>query len=334
MWFALPLGGLWVGNYFMALLTEPKLLIVAPAIALMVGFGLGRLRNPARGLLLAAILLYSLTSVDYYRVKEPWEQVVAPSLAYAQSSDLAMAEIGVGQYPLKYYWQRLMPEGVVFTTFPFLRDPTMSPTTDWYTYYDALLPQLMERSQSTRLGDAATAWLVFWGGDEVIFERLAQGGYIRTMDEVTYHLDNPIHLYRYDQLPETPRARYENGLVLRAAEIDAAALRADLWWSVDTLSAVEGTVIITSTMLFDQNQRPVAQMDSPPYLGQRPAESWSPGEVIFDPKSLALMEGVAALLPGDYTVVAQVYLWSPGGITDIPTTTGDPWVEVGTLRVE
>jgi uncharacterized membrane protein len=329
MWFALPFGVLWVGNTFAALLTERKLLIVAPAIALMVGFGLGQLRNPARALLVLAILLYSLTSVDYYRVKEPWDEIAAAPLPYMQSSDLALVEAGVGQYAMKYYWEHWLPDGAIFTTRAWLGDPTISPTADWYTYYNALLPDLMAESQSRRIGDVATAWLVWWGGEQMMLDSLANNGYLRTMTLPFDHLGNTIRLFRYDHLPETARAEYSNGLILRGAEIDAAELRVDLWWSVDEQLPADYT---TSVMLLDASGIPVAQKDSPPYFGERPTSSWQTGEVIFDPKTLELVDGAEVLPSGEYTVIVKVYLWSPEGIVDVGTVDEAPWVEVGMLE--
>jgi mannosyltransferase len=329
MWFAVPFSVLFFGNYFAELLTERKLLIVVPAISLMIGFGLSRMDNLARIFLVAVLLIYGVSTVDYWREKEPWDEIAAESLIYTQPSDLAIAEVQVGQYPMKYYWQRQLPDGANFTTYPYLIDLTMAPTLDWYTYYDAHLPQLFVENQRKRSGDVATVWLVFWGGDEIIFERLAENGYARTMTVVTDHIGNEINLYRYDHLPTAPAASYQNGMNLRAVEIDAETLRVDLWWSTDEQLAENYT---TAVMLLDERGLPVAQMDSQPYFEQRPTSSWQPGEVVFDPKTLQLNEGTSELASGEYTVIVKVYLWSPDiGITDIPTTDGDMWMVVGTI---
>jgi hypothetical protein len=329
MWFAVPFSVLFFGNYFAELLTERKLLIVVPAISLMIGFGLSRMDNLARIFLVAVLLVYGVSTVDYWREKEPWDEIAAETLIYAQPSDLAIAEVQVGQYPMKYYWQRYLPDGASFTTYPYLIDLTMAPTLDWYTYYDALLPQLFVENQRNRSGDVATVWLVFWGGDEIIFERLAENGYTRTMTTVTKHLDNDINLYRYDHLPTEPAASYQNGMDLRAVEIDAETLRVDLWWSVDEQLAENYT---TAVMLLDESGLPVAQMDSQPYFEQRSTSSWQPTTVVFDPKTLQLNDGVSELAAGEYTVIVKVYLWSADiGVTDIPTTDGDMWMVVGKL---
>lgn len=331
LWFAIPFGVLFFGNYFASLLTERKLLIVAPAIALMVAAGLGRLGNPARLLLTAAILLYGLTSVDYYRVKEPWDRIAAQAVQYAQPYDLALVEAGVGQYPMKYYWTRWLPEGAIFSTLPFLADDTMAVTRDPETYYQLWLPRLYEINQTRRPGEVATAWLVFWSPDRRIINELEAAGYQRTMTVTTDHLGHGIDLYRYDMLPAQPRAVFDNGMTLHAAEIDADSLRVDLWWSVDTADTPADT--ITSVQLLTAEGVLVAQLDSVPFYGQRPVSSWTPGAVVFDPKTLEpiLADSLDSLPPGEYTVVAQVYAWSPEGIAQALTIDGERWAVLGTI---
>ncbi len=331
LWFAIPFGVLFFGNYFASLLTERKLLIVAPAIALMIGAGLGRLGNPARLLVVTAILVYGLTSVDYYRVKEPWDRIAAQAVQYAQPYDLALVEAGVGQYPMKYYWERWMPEGAIFSTLPFLADDTMAVTRDPETYYQLWLPQLYEINQTQRPGEVATAWLVFWSPDRRIINELESAGYQRTMTAATDHLGNRIDLYRYDVLPEEPRATFDNGMTLRAAEIDEAAMRVDLWWSYEP--ADTPTDYITSVLLLNADGVLAAQFDGPPFYGQRPTSSWTPGDVVFDPKALepVLTDSLDELPPGDYTVVAQVYAWSPEGIAQALTIDGERWAVLGSI---
>jgi hypothetical protein len=324
MWFAIPFGVLYFGNLFSALLTERKLLIAVPAISLMIGFGLGGLSNPARGLLAAALVLYGVTSVDFYRVKEPWREIAAEPLPYIQPTDLVMVEVGVGQYAMKYYWDHLLPEGVYMTTFPFpqIRDWTLAPTTDGPTYYDALLPQLLEETKQNRVGQVATVWFVYWDKEQTNFQRLAEAGYVRTMTVSHDHLGNSIDLYRYDHLPEQALVDFENGMILRAAEFDLDALRVDLWWETDMPLTADHT---TSVKLFDAAGNLVAQQDAPP---QQPTATWSATSAIYDGKFLDLLNG-DALPPGQYTITAEVYLWTPDGIINQPTADGAERFEIG-----
>ena len=311
MWFALPFGVLFFGNFYAALLTERKLLIVAPAIALMVAYGLARLNNPARVLLALALTLYGVSSVDYYRVKEPWDIIAQPALDLGQPGDLYLPQVEVGQYPMKYYWQRNMPEGAFFSSFPFLGDPTMNEITDHPTYYDLYLQNvLLPYNQDNRTGDVATAWVVFWSKDDTLLQRLEAANYHRTMDIVTDHLGNAIHLYRYDFMPDSARGSYQNGMILRAAEIDINHLRVDLWWS-----APQEMEYTTSVVILDANGQPIAQKDSPVHVTQN---------VVYDGKQLDLLTDAPNF--DGYQVIVKVYQWTPEAIIDVQTSDDEPWL--------
>jgi mannosyltransferase len=322
-WFLLPFCVLFFGNLFASLLTERKLLIIVPALSLLIAFGLGWLPASARRLLVAALLIYGLTTVDYYRVKEPWDRIAAAAVPYARPDDLALIEVGVGQYPLLYYWGRLLPEGVRISTFPVLGDTTLGQT-DWYTYYDAWLPFIFDL-QAEQVGDGvATAWLVFWSRERAAIERLEAAGYTRTMTITYDHLGNAIDLYRYDRLlpSDEPAVEFDNGMILRAVEIDAGALRVDLWWSADTPPDGDYTV---SALLLDEHGALAAQYDSPPGRGQRSTRGWQPGEIIYDPRPLELTAAYEELPPGRYTVAAQVYRFTSDGtlVHALPVDAGD-----------
>lgn len=329
LWLLLPFCVLFFGNLFAPLLTERKLLIIAPAIALLIAVGLVALSPPARRLLAAAILLYSLTTVDYYRVKEPWDAIAAPALELGRAGDLYLAQVEVGQYPMKYYWERNLPGGAVFATFPFLGDPTMAPTTDHPTFYQGYLRQtLLDHNRERTEGAVRTAWVVFWSRDDTALDVLASEGFRRTMTITTDHIGNAIHLYRYDYLAAPALVRYENGMILYALEADADAMRIDLWWGVETTPEADYT---TSAALLDADGALVAQWDSPP---PRPTSTLSAGDVVYDPKRLELSDATLSALPaGDYQIVVTVYRWTSDGIRETPTTDGDIRFEAGVLTI-
>lgn len=330
LWLLVPVLVLWFGNYAAALLTPRKMALVTPVIALLIAFGLGNLRQPAAGLLLAAIVVYGAFNVDFYRLKEPWDEIAAAAVEYAGPNDLAITEVGNGGYPMTYYWTRTLPQGAVVTGFPVLGDPTMAPTTDWFTYYDAYLPELLAENDASRVGPVATVWLAWWWREQPSIERLEAAGYVRTMTQTWDHLGNDIDLYRYDLLPETPAATYENGITLHAVEVDAGDLRVDLWWSVDAPVNVD---YVTSALLLGADGLPVAQLDSPPFFGQRPTSTWDGETVVFDPKPLEILSGAESLPPGEYTVAVQVYSFGEDGIEQVETSDGARWHEAGTLNL-
>lgn len=314
MWVLLPFCVLFFGNLFAALLTERKLLIIAPALAIIIGIGLTYLSQPARTLVMLSILIYGVTTVDYYRVKESWEMIAQPALELGGRGDLYLAEAGVGQYPLKYYWERNLPDGALFATFPFLGDLTLAPTADHPTFYEGHMQvDLLPYNQAEKVGDVATAWVVFWSKDDAVLNILARNGYQRTLTISYDHLGNTIDLYRYDLLPDEALITFENGMVLRAVEHDADDLRIDLWW--DNIQPD----YTTSAGLLDASGLLVAQWDSQPNA--------------YDQKSLVLAEGIETLPTGDYQMIVKIYQWSPAGITDILTETGEPFYQAGTLTV-
>ncbi|MFW5691822.1 MAG: glycosyltransferase family 39 protein [Chloroflexota bacterium] len=326
MWFLLPFAVLFFGNLFAALLTERKLLIVAPAIALMVGFGLARLDRLARLLVVVALIIYGISAVDYYRVKEPWDHIAQPALELGQPGDLYLAQVEVGQYPMKYYWQRNMPDGALFATFPFLGDPTMAPTTDFFTFYDGLLEgDLIPYNRQNRTGPVATSWVVFWSKDDTVLQRLEGAGYARTMTWTTDHLGNDIDLYRYDDLPAEPAAVFANGMVLQAVEVDPAALRVDLWWTADMPLDADYT---TSVVLLDASGQVVAQLDGPP---PTPTSQLAATGPVYDPKPLVIA-GEVPLPQGVYTVAVRVYLLTPEGIEDVGLVDGAAFYDAGEVR--
>jgi hypothetical protein len=328
-WLIVPFVVLFIGNLYAPLLTERKLAMITPAIALLAAFGVQALRRPAAPIVLVAVIVYGLAYVDSYRLKEPWDEIAAAPLPYAQPGDLALIEVGNGQYPMKYYWERWLPDvpdQTLVSTFPALQDPTLSVTTDWYTYYDLWLPQLIDLNLQRQTGHAATAWVAFWSKDRTVLDRLESAGYARTLTQTWVHLGNAIDLYRYDRLPAAPVMTFDGGLNLRGAEIDADDLRADLWWSVDQAVGVD---YVTSAFLLDAGGALVAQLDSQPQFGQRPTPTFAPGEIVFDPKALTLTGGLTELPPGEYQVGVQVYRFIEGGIQNMPTAEGENYVVIG-----
>jgi hypothetical protein len=324
-WVVIPFTVLFVGNIYAPLLTDRKLLLITPAICLLMAMGVAQLDRFGRGLVIIAMVIYSLATVDFYHQREPWRDIANTVLAYAQPQDLFLAEAEVGQYPLKYYFTRHMPADSQFYTFTFLGDPTMSPTTDWYTYYDLFLPDVLSKYAHNQTDNIATAWVVFWSNDRAVLDRLATSGYTRTWTHLTDHLGNIISTYRYDKLSASSIDQFANGMILRAALIDQQALRLDLWWSASTSLSADYT---TAGGLLNADGILVAQWDSfPPIM----TSQWDVQMPIYDPKPLQVVDGYT-LSAGDYTAIVKVYLWD-GAITDIRTQADAPYVVIGTVRI-
>jgi len=305
LWLVLPVAITFVGNFWLPILTERKISMIAPAVAILVGRGLANLRHPARGLLLAAIVLYGVTTVDDFLPKPPWNVVGEKLARYALPGQVALMEVGNDGHTLNYYLQHLMPAGTPIRSLPQWReaDPDGYPT------------RLM-----TLVNAHDTVWLAAWGDEHPIFDQLRDWGYVRTMTLTTDHVGNALNAFRYDRLPADPLATFVSGMVLRAAEVHPEAGRVDLWWSADEPLAADYTV---SVFLLDEAGALAAQNDSYPFLDARPTTSWAAGEVVYDPRAL----DVASLPPGRYTVGVKVYTWWDG--TVFPAGDGREYVAVG-----
>ncbi len=309
VWVGLPFAILFVVNLFRPFLSPRWPLLITPALAMLVARGLGNLRQPARGLLLAALLLYGITTVDFYQPKPPWDQVAANMVRYARPGDVALMEVNNGDFSLGYYLEHWMPPGTTIRSLLRWREQA-NPTA-----YPIEVARLLESHPSV--------WLATWGEDHDIFGQLASLGYVQTMVLTTDHVGNALNVYRYDRLPQEPLARFTSGMVLRDARLYAHPLRVDLWWSAPQPLAIDYSV---SAFLLDEAGRLVAQRDSYPFADARPTTSWQPGEVVYDPRPLAPED----LPPGRYTVGVKVYTWYDGTI--FPTVDGEEWVAVGTIE--
>lgn len=301
-------------NHHLAQLTIP--------IVLLLALGLSNIRPPARVVLIGAILLYGVSHVDWYRQKAPWQELVAQFAPYVEPDELVLGEIGAEEAALVYYFDHMLPAGVQISAYPWWGELSR------FDYYETILPQEIAEQPSRQTRDVITAWFVYWNADTTMRGYLEQNGFVPTMTVSVEHVGNTLPAYRYDILPATPITTFDNGMVLRAVEIDPADLRVDLWWSTDAQLTSD---YVTSVLVFDQNGTVVAQRDSVPFMGERSALAWGLDESVFDPKWLELTEGLRALPAGEYTIEVQVYHFVNGAIENSPTEDGDMRIIVGTL---
>lgn len=310
MWALLPVIITFVANAWLPILTPRKLALIAPAIALLVAWGLGNLRQPARGLLVGALLVYGVATVDFYQLKEPWDRVAENATRYALPGEAALMEVGLGGYPLGYYLDHSTAfnrtEATPARNLPRWRED--APNT-----YDAELNQLLTTHD--------TVWLAHWSPETRIFDLLGAAGLVRTATMTTDHLGNDLNVYRYDRLPDEPITVYASGMTLLAAEFQAGRL--DLWWSADEALTQDFSV---SAFVLNESGVLVAQHDSFPFENQRPTSSWQLGEVVYDPRPLNL-----DLPTGDYQLGVKVYTYFDGAI--YPTAEGEEYAVVGEFTV-
>lgn len=91
-----------------------------------------------------------------------------------------------------------------------------------------------------------------------------------------------------------------------------------LYWQTERALGVDLSVFVH---LLDARGQLVIQDDSGPVHGERPTYSWSPGESIVDPHTLALPDD---LEPGVYRLVAGLYDWRTGERLPVAFDGADP----------
>ncbi|NPV65839.1 MAG: phospholipid carrier-dependent glycosyltransferase [Anaerolineae bacterium] len=310
-WAALPFAIIGLIGLFRPFFSPRWAILATPAIVLLTARGLGNLHQPGRGLLLAVLLVYSVTTVDFYWPKPPWDRVAANVLAYARPGEPVLLEVHNDDYSVGYYLERALPPESVrsLRMWREATDPAM--------YHNELTAFLAAPVRQT-------IWVVAWGENHDIFNQLEQHGFQRSFALTTDHVGNALNVHRYDRrLEGEPLAVYESGLILRRAEVYPEAGRVDLWWSVGAPVDRDYT---TSAFALDSSGRLIAQDDTFPARGTRPTTTWLPGDLIYDPHPLQ----PADLPPGVYSIGVQTYYWADG--VKIPTTQGEPWYTVGTFE--
>jgi hypothetical protein len=313
MWALLPAAITYVANAWLPILTPRKLVLIAPALALLTAWGLGNLRQPARGLLLGVLVVYGVATVDFYQLKEPWNRVGENMTRYALPGDAALMEVGLGGYPLGYY----LDHSKAFSRIG------AQPARNLPRWREDR-PNAYEAELGGVLAAHNTVWLAHWSPETRIFDLLAAAGLTRTATLTTDHLGKDLNLYRYDRLPDEPIAVYTSGMILMAAEFHDENGRLDLWWTVDETPDQDYSV---SAFALDDSGGLAAQHDSFPFENARPTTSWGAGEVVFDPHRL----DTSGLPAGRYTLGVKVYTYYDSLV--YATVGGEEYMVVGELAV-
>lgn len=319
-WIIVPVAGAYVLNFYTPILIDYRLTQITPAVALLIAFGLGTFNGRTMLFLVMVILVYGVATNDTPRPRPPWRAVGMDAARYAESGDLALAQVTPsGDWQVIYYYDRFMPDGVDKRS---LRQWQLELG---YDDYFANLPPLMAQHDHI--------WLMHWSSDLTAFDMLRDTGHVQTALMSEDWLGNDLNVYRFDIVPpeEDALGRFENGMILRDAIIHPDQMRVDLWWSADTLLEADYSV---SARLLDANGVLVAQVDSFPFENQRPTTTWASGEVVYDPRTLSLADGISDLPAGTYTVAVSVYLWTPAGILNQQTATAEDSLIVGEWIVD
>ena len=153
LWLLLPFGLTIAVNEFLPFLEPRRLIMWTPVIAALAACGLGNIRQPVRALVIAALVVYGLTQVDWYRGQPDWRRIAQVTARYAAPGDLILTDVSSGDYALRYYLLReqtsvpLLAEGARYEALQYQRE--YEPEA-----YEAWLPALLDGQ--------TTVWLMYW----------------------------------------------------------------------------------------------------------------------------------------------------------------------------
>jgi len=324
-WLLVPLVLTLIINEYIPLYQPRRVSQIVPAIAMLTAFGLGNLRQPARTFLLFVIVVYSLTSVDFWRFKQAWRDMAQDTAVFIAEGTPMLFELGGDDYAPRYHYGQVLNNShdFLFDNPPVDNANTLIGLTTWRQLepqaYEAGLPAIIDSQQHW--------WLFYWSSDEGALFWLDQFEFVRT---ATFSVDfNPdVFLYRYDRLPDEALLRYDNGMVLRDALLHRN-LYVELLWSTETALDADYT---TSVFLLDAQGQKIAQLDSQPFLNQRPTSTWTTTEVVYDPKHLVSTSG-GSIAPGTYQVGVTVYSIVDGDVQIVEATGGNAMTIIGEMVV-
>lgn len=326
LWFGVPLLLTVIGNSFTPLYQPRRVTQIVPAIALLTAFGLGAIPGRTRLFLIAAIVFYSLGSVDFWKGKPLWREFVAEISPLIAADTPVLVEIGGDDYAPRYHLAEALPTG---HDLLLNRDPVAAGSVPilGLTTWRHLQPEQYVGGLPAYIESLSHLWLFYWSSDQGALQWLDQFGFQRTAS-VRADFNPDVWFYRYDRVPAQPLAAFVNGM-----QLDAALLHDDgyieLFWTLQSASTVDFT---TSAFLLDENDALVAQFDSQPFLNQRPTTTWSAGETVYDPKRVVTADG-SPLPAGRYRVGVLIYRFVDGSIERILTTDDADWFSPGEIEI-
>ncbi len=307
VWIGFTVVVTFIANFWFAVLSPRRLLLLTPALATLTARGLANFKNPARIFLVAVIVIYGVSTVDDYYPKAPGNSVAANLVKYAHPDELVLMEIYRDDMTMDYYIDQLLGTSAPRELLRLWRE--MRPK----DYPNKLIDEINQYP---------TVWLIYWNPDQSAFKFLAQTGHVQTAKMSVNHVGNSLDVFRFDRMPDQPVGAYANGMTLRMDKIAPNDLRVDLWWSSDqTLTNRLHSRSFCSTMPGSWSRRTTLI----PSMASVWMTSWQPGEVVYDPHPLDL----SAVPPGHYSVDVQAYTWQDQ--VKQRTTSGDQWLQIGTL---
>jgi len=329
LWLIVPFLLTVIVNELLPFLQPRRLTQWTPVIALLVAFGLSNIRQPIRAILIAVLLVYGVTHVDFYRVKPDWRTISALTARYVMPDDLVLTDIVGGDYQMQYYLTRELPNGTLLDDG--VQYESLKVQRDFYpaTYHE-WLPRVIDAHD--------TVWMMYWSDDLSAFGWLDNLGFKESAHFQYIHDggtsgDVIMSIFRFDRIDtsEPIAAEFENRMHLLSAEFDKEDFRVDLLWTAPEPLDRDYTI---SAKLLNASGILVAQLDGQPQLNQRPTKTWQANELIYSPHDLQISDGVLGIEAGEYQIVVQVYLAVNSEIINIPISNGDEWIIVDTVTFD
>ena len=267
------------------------LAVIVPAVIALAAHGLAQFRPREQYVMVAFILIFSLTSTSAGPIERPpWPEIADYIVTHSDATDVVLLENDTDEHALAYY----LAQSGVDVAYAYT-ESTRELHPDEYPAYLAEV-----------LDGANGVWVVKlgWPALSDIRPELNTMGFIQSAPERDYGMynDRPILLWRLDRPPQAePRAIFGGELRLLTAETRVApgVVAVNMLWSPLVTPLQDYTV---SVKLFGANGV-AAQKDSRPLDGAALTTSWQADGLYFD--SIAIpTEGVSS---GPYRIGIVVY---------------------------
>jgi len=330
-------------------LSARTMVFISPALMLVVGAGIVRLRVGVRWSLLAGFVMVSIVTPPVIQPRLDYPVAAAALAQRAQPDDLIVLETGWDDNAFRYEIRRQVDTTQIIRTLPWVnnRDGNVP-----------VVPQIADDLQRHQ-----RVWVVQWLQPSQVIPYLTDNGYTRT---ATYYTDvgeqyrgafaafgatDTVQVVRLARPADTAPMVFDEVFTLTGAVYDQRVsigddLVIDLWWTVDQTPPLDYSV---GLFLTDNANTPAASLNlslnsiqSPAYdydmadgvriraadYYERPTSQWGPGDRTYTGYSLPLPPD---LPPGDYTLTMAVYHFQT---PDAPISVGgQPRYTLGSVTV-
>ncbi len=315
-----------VVNIWTGVLSARTTVFLSPALLIVVGAGIVRLRVGVRWSLLAGFVGVSLVLPPIIQPRLDYHVAAAALTAQHQAGDLVVLETGWDDNAFRYEIRRqLGPDAQVIRTLPWVDNRTGNVP---------VVPQIEDD-----LAANDRIWVVQWLQPSQVIPYLTENGYTLTNEIFTdvgdqyrgaftaFGAENEVRVVRLARPATEPEADFGDVFTLRGATYDETVpaggdLSVDLWWTVPESPELDYSV---GLFLLDDAGAVVAETNLSlvtvnnsryrytladgltfrvPDYAERATSGWSSGEPIYSGYTLAVPNRTPS---GDYTLEAAVY---------------------------